>query len=983
MPDSGKKKKMSNRKFLKIWAPVLCIVLALAVAVNILTQVFRPYVDLYLGGGDMIVTKTAGSEDWDSDYYTLDYKDKRETAAAADVLVEEIESEGIVLLKNNGALPLSAPAKITLLGRSAADPIYGGSGSGSVDLSKVVDLRTGLERAGFTVNDAVYDILRQYAAYSEEMTVLGASRVYEHPRGIITMDKGDSTYYIGEMPVEGYTLEAVASFSGYQDAAVVVIGRGGGEGGDLTQDMQGYDDNYVSGQHQLELNQDEKDAIALAKEHFETVIVLINSSNTMELGELEYDDGIDAIVWIGSPGQTGFYAVGDVLSGTVNPSGRTADLWAADFTKDPTFANFGSYQYSNISSSNAMGNAYFVQYEEGIYIGYRYYETAAVEGFIDYDQAVVYPFGYGLSYTGFDWQISDRQLTGEDGQLSVDVTVTNTGSVAGKDVVELYYSAPYTPGGIEKSSVVLGAFAKTGLLQPGQSETVTLSLNMEDMASYDYKTEKAYVLEAGDYILTLQTDSHNAKTGCEAMTYRVDKTVVYSGDDHRASDASAVTNRFDDLSAMFTDTPAEGLALNMSRADFAGTFPTAPVDADKVAGENTIAGFQAYDVKANESPDAQKPAVGEKNGLNLIDMRGLDYDDPAWELMLDQLTVKDMSSLVMNGMYATLALPSVGKPATVDFDGPAGISSYMTSLSCTAYPSEVVIASTFNVDLVERMGEMVGNEAIANGINGWYAPAVNLHRSPFGGRCFEYYSEDPLLSGAMASACVSGAASKGVYCTIKHFAVNEQETNRVNGGGIATWVNEQALRELYLKPFEYAVKNATAAVRYISDEQGTMSDKEMSACTAIMSSYNRVGATWAGGSIPLMQTVLRDEWGFAGLVITDFDLYEFMYPDQAIAAGSDLILSTDAMKSMADTGSATAIQNLRKACHRILYTVAHSNAMNGIAPGTIITYTKAAWETGLLIADGVIGAALMLGVVWVIIRVRKNRPQEASAISEI
>lgn len=968
----GKGSKMSNKKFLAIWVPVLSVVLALAVAINVLTQVFRPYVDLYLGGGEMVVTKTEGSEDWESEYYTLDYSDKKTTVEAANALVEEIEGEGIVLLKNNGVLPLPVPAKVTLLGRDAADPVYGGSGSGSVDPDKAVDLRAGLERVGFEVNGTVYDVLSAYASFSEEMTALGASRVYDHPKGVITMDKGNSTYYIGEMPVEGYTSEAVASFSSYKDAAIVVIGRGGGEGGDLTQDMKGWDDNYVPGQHQLELNQDEKDTLALAKEHFDTVIVLINASTTLELGELERDEGIDAIVWVGSPGQTGFYAVGDVLSGKLNPSGRTADLWAADFTQDPTFVNFGNFQYSNLSRSNALGEGYFVQYEEGIYIGYRYYETAAVEGFIDYDQAVVYPFGYGLSYTSFDWAVSGQELEETDGSITIEVMVTNTGSVAGKDVVELYYSAPYTPGGIEKSSVVLGAFAKTDLLQPGESQTVTLTMDVEDMASYDYKNEKAYVLEAGDYTLTLQTDSHRGKDGCAPILYNVAQTVLYSGEDHRASDAAPVTNQFDDLSAQFADAPGEGAAHNLSRADFAGTFPTAPAAADLTASEEVIAGFQAYDPKDHEDPEAEKPELGAENGLKLIDLRGLPYDDPSWDLMLDQLTVKDMEKLVLNGMYATVALSNVGKPATVDFDGPAGINSYMTSLSCTAYPSEVVIASTFNVELARRMGEMVGNESLANEVNGWYAPAMNLHRSPFGGRNCEYYSEDPLLSGIMGEVCVSGAASKGLYCTIKHFAVNDQETNRVNGGGISVWANEQALRELYFKPFEYTVKNASVSIQYISDEQGTMSEKEVPACTAVMSSYNRLGATWAGGRESLVSRVLRDEWGFRGLVITDFDLYEFMYPDQAIAAGSDLILSTDAMKSLVDTKSATAVQDLRNASHNILYTVAHSHAMNGIVPGTIISYTAAPWEGWLFAANIAVGILLAAGAVWVILRVKRN-----------
>ncbi|WP_433440828.1 glycoside hydrolase family 3 C-terminal domain-containing protein [Pseudoflavonifractor sp.] len=968
------KKKMSNKKFAAIWTVALALVLALAVAVNILTSIFKGYVDLYLGGGDIIITKTEGSEDWESEYYTLDYESTQDVQAAADALVEEIESEGIVLLKNNGALPLATPAKVTLLGRDAADPVYGGSGSGSVDLSSVVDLRAGLEQAGYEINDTVYAILSSYASYKEELTALGASRVYDHPKGIITMDDpSTSTYYIGEMPVENYTADAISSFSSYGDAAIVVIGRGGGEGGDLTQDMEGWDDNYMDGQHQLELNQDEKDMLALAEEHFDKVIVLINASTSMELGVLEDDENVDAILWVGSPGQTGFNAVGDVLSGAVNPSGRTVDIYPADFTQDPTFVNFGHYQYENISASNVSGVGTFVQYEEGIYVGYRYYETAAVEGFIDYDEAVVYPFGYGLSYTTFDWAISNQELGGVDGNITVEVTVTNTGSVAGKDVVELYYSAPYyADRGIEKSSVVLGAFAKTGVIEPGQSETVTLTLAVEDMASYDYKTEKVYVLDEGEYLITLQTDSHTVKEGCEPISYTVSGKQVYSGDNHRASDYSAVTNQFDDVSAMFTDTPTEGYALNMSRSDFAGTFPTAPTGADMTASDAVIEGYQVYKAADHEDPEAEEPTTGADNGLSLIDLRGLPYDDPSWDLLLDQLEEKDMVKLVLNGMYATVEMSSIGKPATEDYDGPAGINSYMTSLSCTSYPSEVVIASTWNADLAYRMGVMVGNEAIDNGVTGWYAPAMNIHRSPFGGRNFEYYSEDPFLSGVMGAATVSGASSKGVYCTIKHFAVNDQETNRVNNG-VSSWVNEQAMREIYLKPFEYTVKNAKQTVNYISDELGTMSQQEMAGCTAVMSSYNRLGATWAGGSEALMQTVLRDEWGFEGLAITDFDLYEYMYPDQAIAAGTDLILSTDAMKSMEDTSSPTALNNLRKSCHNILYAVVHSNAMNGIVPGTIISYTAAPWESGLMIANCVVAVLLAAGVIWMIVRIKRNK----------
>ncbi|MGL5260461.1 MAG: glycoside hydrolase family 3 C-terminal domain-containing protein [Lachnospiraceae bacterium] len=942
------KAKMSTKKFTAIWSSVVAILLVITLVANIAANIFSGYMDLFFGTGEMIITTAEGADEWDSEYYKLDYT-KADVKKAANELVEEIEGEGIVLMKNNGVLPLTDKAKITLFGRSAADPVYGGSGSGAVKLDSVVDLHSGLKSARFDINETVYSILSSYT----------------EPKGVIAMDKPEeSSYYIGEMPVSGYTSEAISSFSNYNDAAVIVIGRGGGEGGDLTQDMKGWDNNYVDSQHQLELTQDELDAIALAKANFENVVVLINASSAMELGVLEDDEDIDAIVWIGSPGQTGFNAVGNVLAGTINPSGRTVDIYPADFTKDPTFVNFGDYKYTNISKSNAMGDGYFVQYEEGIYIGYRYYETAAVEGFINYDEAVVYPFGYGLSYTDFSWEVVGQKLGNEKEDITVDVKVTNTGAVSGKEVVQLYYTAPYTKGGIEKSEVVLGAFAKTGLLAPGESETVTLTLAVEEMASYDYINHKAYVLDSGDYILSLRTDSHTIKESCDTIVYNLNNTIVYSGENHRESDNIAVTNQFDDIS--------EGIKVNMSRADFAGTFPTAPVGDDFVASETTIAGYQAYSAKNNEDPDAVMPNTNEKNGLKLIDMRGLPYDDESWELLLDQLKVDDMAKLVLNGMYATVNIRSIGKPATVDFDGPAGISSYMTSLSSTAYPSEVVIASTFNLDLVYRMGVMVGNEALVNGVNGWYAPAMNIHRSPFAGRNFEYYSEDPLLSGMMGAACVTGASTKGVYTTIKHFALNDQETNRINNG-VSSWVNEQAMREIYLKPFEYTVKNSTQTISAITGEDGSRSEIEMNGATAVMSSFNRIGSTWAGGSYPLMQTVLRDEWGFEGFAITDFDLYEYMYPDQSIAAGTDLILSTDAMKSLEDTTSATAVTNLRKASKNILYTVAHSNAMNGVAPGSIITYKTAPWVFVMYAVDGVIALIAIVLIFMILNRNKKSK----------
>ncbi len=971
------KPKMSDKKFTKLWTSIICIVVVLTLVINVATDYFSGYVDLFLGTGDLVITKTEGSENWDTDYYSSDYSSSEETQSAAKELVKKIESEGAVLLKNNGVLPLEAPANVTLLGRTSADAVYGGSGSGGVSMDTVVDLKTGIEEAGYSINEEVYSVLEEYAGFTMKDGFFGPEREYHNPKANIVMDSPESSiYYIGEMPVENYN-SVTSSFASYGDAAIITIGRGGGEGGDLTMDMSNWDDNYEPTQHQLELNKDEKELIDFATDNFENVIVLINASSAMELGVLENNDLVDAVLWIGSPGETGFLAVGELLNGTVSPSGRTVDIYPSDFTKDPTYVNFGNFQYNNIGKSNAMGDAYFVQYEEGIYVGYRYYETAAVEGFIDYDEAVVYPFGHGLSYTDFSWEVEGYKIGNVDENVTVDVLVTNTGSVAGKEVVQAYFSAPYTKGGIEKSHVVLADFAKTSLLEPGQSETIQISFPVEDMASYDYKENKAYVLDEGNYTITLQTDSHNVKEGIDPIIYNNSKTIIFSDNDLRASDLTQVTNVFDDVSEMFTDEPTDGFATNMSRSDFAGTFPTAPTTADETANEKIIEAYQAYNPKANEDPSIEMPTTGANNGLSLIDLRGLPYDDESWELLLDQLTVNEMTSVILNGAYTTFAMANVGKPQTVDFDGPAGITSFMTAVDATAFPSEVVIASTFNTDLAYEMGVMIGNEALDLGVNGWYAPAMNIHRNAFAGRNFEYYSEDPYISGKMGAYVVTGAATKGVYTSVKHYALNDQETNRVNSGGIATWANEQAIREIYLKPFEMTVKNATQKVKFIADEEGTVEEKDMLATTSIMSSFNRIGAVWAGGSKALMTTVLRDEWGFKGFVITDFNLYDFMYTNQGIRAGSDLMLTYESMKSIQDSSSATAVSDLRQATKNILFTVAHSNAMNDIAPGTIISYTMAPWKKALMVANVVVGLFALAGI-FMIYKKRKNSTGETS-----
>jgi len=937
------------------------IVLVVFIAVQVAINIFEGYGNLYLGGPKAVINQVPGSENWDAEYYKADYADLATTEAAAEALVEKLESEGIVLLKNNGTLPLSKSAnKVTVFGRDAADPVYGGSGSGGVDTSTVVTFKSGMEENGFVINPDVWSLIEGYCKYTEKPGMLGPTIEYEHPKTNIVMDNAPaSVFYIGEMPADNYAPVA-SSFASYNDAAIVMIGRAGGEGGDLCQDMAGWDDHYTEGQHQLELNYDEKQVIELAKKNFDKVIVLINASTQMELGELEDDNGVDAIVWIGSPGQSGFRAVPKVLNGDVNPSGKTPDIYARDFTKDPTFVNFGNNQYSNISAENGqIGNGYFVQYEEGIYVGYRYYETAAVEGFINYDQAVVYPFGYGLSYTNFDWKVVNSKTEGIDGNITVDVKVTNTGKVAGKDVVELYYSAPYYKGGIEKSAVNLAAFAKTNLLQPGESQTVTLTFAVEDMASYDYKNNKCYVLEHGEYKITVQSDSHTVKAGCAPINYTVRSDVIYDENNKRNSDVVPAINQLDYISDIFTDTPVSGKALNMSRADFAGTFPTRPTAADCLASDDIVKAWNAYKAAEHRDNDAVAPTFGKNNGISLITMRGVDYDDELWEDFLDQFTAEEIQHIIMSGAYNTAEAKSVSLPPRVDYDGPAGFTNFMTGAHGMAWCSEEIIAATWNLDLAREMGVMLGNEAfyvLPTGIQGWYAPAMNCHRSPFAGRNFEYYSEDGYLAGAIATQVVEGCAEKGLVTFIKHFVLNDQETNRVNNGN-SHWANEQAIRELYMKPFEMVTKNAKTTLQYFN-ENGDLISKPMKASLAVMSSFNRVGPVWSGGSKAIQETILRDEWGFEGFVLTDFNLYDYMFTNQAIRNGTDVMLTFEAMKKIEDNSSPDVLQDFRKVAHRVSYTAANSVTVNGMAPGATVSYKMATWQVIRMIISIILGLGL-------------------------
>ena len=969
---------MSNKKFMGIWIPILAFFTLLTILLNIGLNMFSTAVASQFGSGTWTFEPPPGAEHLDTQYVRSRFETREEADQATRDLIEQLAEGGIVLAHNpEGALPLPATARrVTLFGRSSVDPILSGSGSGAVDTRTAILPGQGLENAGFTINSELYDDLREWAAPRNG-----------NWRGRAAMDNPlASTFYIGEPTVDFYQAHT-ASFAQYNDAAIVFIGRPGGEGDDLTRDMTEWDAHAVPGQHQLQLNYDERQMIALAQEHFDTVIIVLNVSTSFEAGELVNDPDIDAILVIGFPGATGMNALGRILAGQVNPSGRLAATWARDFTANPTFVNFGNFNYENftVNYPTALadrltfeaatpawlqsGLAPFVNYAEGIFVGYRWYETAAYEGFFNFEDAVVFPFGWGLSYTSFDWEVVQSEVGDLSGDISITVRVTNTGTVPGRDVVQVYHTAPWDPAlNIEVAHVVLRGFAKTDTIAPGGHEDVTITIPVESLASYDHRTSRAWVMLPGEHLLTVRHNSHDVAEGTEPVVFSQPTMHVF--DTGRSTDLIPVTNLFDDVSDMFVQTPQEGRILELSRRDFAGTFPTPPSPDLFIANDEIIAGFQPWDYVARAARyDGPMPRTGVHSGLTLVDLRGLPFDHPLWTELLDSLTVSEMIELLAFGAYRTAPIASIAKPETIDVDGPAGFSSFISELvQGQAYPSQALIAQTWDVDLARAQGRMLGNEALHLGVSGWYAPGLNLHRSPFGGRNFEYYSEDPFLSGMLGNEVSSGLGEYGVYTMIKHFAVNEQEMNRKTNG-LASWLTEQALREIYLPPFEIPIKNTTFVVPYLVDGEMQTTTK---GAMGVMSAFTRIGATWTGGDYRLMQTILRDEWGFEGFVISDFNLYPYMSPNQSIYAGTDLTLSLTG-RTFEDTTSAAAVSDMRRATHRVLFGVANSNAMNGIAPGAIGHFDPPTWMLLQRWGTVAMSALILGGTALVIRRVLKHR----------
>lgn len=870
------------------------------------------------------------------------------TVSKANELAKDVQSEAVTLLKNDDSnLPLSGK-KVNVFGWGSTNPVYGGTGSGSMSKQyKTVSLLDGMKQAGLKTNTELSKLYTDYRKDRPEV-------------GMFAQD-----WTLPEVPAKQYSDKLVSDAKDFSDEAVVVLTRVGGEGADLPTDMKAkgityknnskdYDD-FQKGESFLQLSKTERDMIDLVTSNFKKVTLVYNGANTFQFDFLNDYPQIQSVVWCPPAGQTGFSALGEVLAGETNPSGKTSDTFLKDLTKSVSYNNFGKFEYTNMADKAAKYKGFtgddvtaipgFVNYSEGIYVGYKFYETASDEGLINYDDAVAFPFGYGLSYTSFDQKLDSVKYKG--GKVTVTATVTNTGDKAGKDVVEAYYNPPYTDGGIEKASKNLAGFEKTKELQPGESQKVTVKFDDDDMASYDYKGAKAYVLEKGDYDISIQSDSHHV---IDHKAITVKDTVTYDSDSNTHNgDKTVATNQFDDVA---------GDVTYLSRADHFANYkeataaPTNFKMSDKA--KETFYNNSNYDPKKFDKDSDKMPTTGAKNGLKLSDMYGKDYDDADWDKLLDQLTFDDMDNLIANGGYGTQALKSVGKIQLTDADGPASLNNNFTGVGSIGFPASTAFACTWNKDLAKQFGEMIGDMAHDMHVAGWYAPAMNIHRNAFSGRTFEYFSEDSLLSGVMASSEISGAKSKGVYSFMKHFALNDQETKRTEM--LCTWTNEQAMREIYLKPFEMSVKEGGAQ--------------------AVMSSFNYIGNTYAGADSALLQTVLRGEWGFKGFVLTDyFGGYGYQNADQEVRAGNDSMLATTKITNHITDKSATSVKAMRQAAHNILYTAANSWQYANGEPKVATPI----WKTAMYVAWGVV-AVLVIGLEFLTIKRYLSRKKAVATI---
>ncbi len=955
-----------------------CLLLAAAVLVNTVCFMLQDTLDSCLGS-----------------QYSL----TEELSAAADSLALKIEGEGLVLLQNNNdTLPLSGEVtKVNVFGWSATQWISGGSGSGGSSAAKA-DFLDALEKAGIQYNTSLIDM---YTDFLDERPLYGI-RTSLNSRS----DEQCRLYEPSISDTDYYSEELLAEAEAYSDTAIVVIGRYTGESNDcpkvqykqttkngelITDDTRTY----------LDLSAEEEELLTYAGSHYENVIVLLNTTNQMSVGAIETIEGVDACILVGCTGDDGTEAVVAALYGEINPSGHLTDTWVYDLTTSTTYANSG-YEglgfYTNgegyypadgttlninTGDSSLYEGVAYVDYAEGIYVGYKWYETADAEGYWDdvfneygagYDGVVQYPFGYGLSYTEFAWEIVEASVgeLDKDGAVSVTVRVTNIGDTVGKDVVQLYYSPPYYTGEIGKSSVNLVDFAKTDLLEPGESQEVTLTLDVYDMASYDCCDANSngfagYELDRGNYIFLVSRSAHDV---VDSFTCTISQSIPYPEDPDTGAAVSNLFTGEDAIDGVSLDgSDSQANITYLTRADFADTFPSGSAQ-DRAMTEN-VAALNLYTEEMTESwikEDDEAITTGADNGLSITNADGsvselgyalgADYDDPGWDALLDQLTIEEMENMVLHAYSKTGALDSIGKPRTSELDGPTQVGSFSWTFGWTSgstgrgFPNPTTLAQTFNKDLAYEFGLVSGAEAVQLGLDGWYAPGVNLHRSAFGGRNYEYYSEDSCLTGIFGSLTVKGAKDTGIYTFVKHFAAYDQEAAR---DGVYTWMTEQTLREIYLKPFRMIVIDG--------------------GCTGIMSSYNRLGAVWAGGSETLLTCVLRDEWNFHGAVMTDYaDHHIYMNGDQMLRAGGDLWMDgwTGSGIFLYETSSNSYQQALRRAVKNVTYMyldaayTARQYAEEN--PGSLyVTEVNEGiniWRTALLIFDGVVVILLFRRIPW-------------------
>ncbi|MBQ2070551.1 MAG: glycoside hydrolase family 3 C-terminal domain-containing protein [Bacilli bacterium] len=943
---------MSNFKYRVIFGPVAAVLVGAIVAAAVASDIWSQTLDWVLGRGEVVVNNT-GDQEINSSYYELSFDKTPEGRVAArdhgaDV-TEKIADEGITLLKNDGTLPLAKGSKVTPFGYRYLNPIYGGTGSGRVIVEDYFSKLEPMMNEYFDINELMVNGMKNSKV--QFLTVDGYS---EKDPGA---DKGE--YDGATEAIAEYNPNIYMPFVGDYKTGIVFIGREAGEGGDLVN--KAYPDGTP---HQLSLSVYEKGAIEFAKANCDKVIIVINTSNALELGDLENDPKVNSIVWASQPGSRGFKSLVKVLTGEVNPSGKTVDIYAKDAFSHPSTKNIGDHTYGNT-------DAKYVEYEEGIYVGYRYFETASDLGVIDYDESVVYPFGYGMNYDDDKLTQTLSSVEYNNGNVTVKGTITNAStSYDMKEVVQIYSNPAYNPSsGIEKATRNLVAFEKYEV-KKGETKNFEITFSEERLLSYDYKgyysTSGSYVLEGGDYQIILGKDSHN-RWGDSVIN--VPATKAYT-DEATKNGAVAVGKRSDDSKVASNLFPKSNAymngtdCVNLTRANMAGTAQTTSDGKTMPAGDledyNACdKGTLTYMDKIEAKFGANKPKAGANNGLTLSSYRGVDYDDPSWDALLDQVVYegdgnKELLALIGKAAYASGALTSIGKPATTDVDGPQGLSKVSP---VNAYMAEALLGATWNKQLAKEMGDAIGNEMNCHTRVGWYAPAMNIHRSPFAGRNYEYYSEDPFLSGEMATATVSAAGAKGVLTYIKHFAVNDQETNRKK---ICTWANEQTMREIYFRPFELCVKHAECTLNYNkanADGTFTYSSKTIKATLGVMSSMNSIGATFACMNYAMQQDMLRGEWGFQGSLLTD-SLDTTYSLDSAVEGGTNLWLWYE-RNNFKDISNVTTQWAVRDAVHHIGYAYANSLIMNNVAPNGSVTYKTSPWRYMVLGIELALGAGAL------------------------